>query len=411
MNNQVEWTTSAKIAFRITFIFSLLFILIQNNNAFPLLNRILLPLHKGLHDFIPWFSQNILQYRYDYSITTNGSGDTSYDWIILLLIIIVALLGAILWSILERKRENYNTAYYWMTVCIRYYLAMMLFFYGIIKLVHAQMPPPSLSTLMMPLHEMSPMSLAWTYFGYSKGFNIFVGCVEIASVLLLFRKTMVLGALITLATGINIMSVNYFYDVPVKIVSTIIVIFSIILLAPNLKSFWNYFILGRSTQLKKSMRPLSRKKWLNTCTHYAKYMIITIFLMLHAFILWNRMRAIEVLNNKSPLYGIYKIERITTNPKALPTEWVYIIFESRELFFVRDTSYERTLHEKKLDENKKQITIAQHTFDYVVEENGNIILNRLINNEKESYKLIRMDENKTRLLNREFKFIQEQPHG
>src|SRR5690606_40916532 len=88
---------------------------------------------------------------------TNGSGDTSYDWITLLILFLGAFIGTIIWSIADRKRKSYVTCYHWLTTFIRYYIAFMLINYGMIKLVHGQMPPPGLDRLMQPLGEFSPI--------------------------------------------------------------------------------------------------------------------------------------------------------------------------------------------------------------------------------------------------------------
>src|SRR5690606_4492233 len=182
---------------------------------------------------------------YDYSIFVNGSGDTSYAWVSLLLLITFALAASLIWSLTDSKRPHYNTLYYWLTVLIRYYIAFMLINYGVIKVMHAQMPPPTLTRLIQPLGEFSPMGLAWTFIGYSKGYNILIGVAEILSVFLLFRKTMVLGCLITTVSTINIMAINYFYDVPVKMISTALFLLSVYLLIPYLQSLYTLFILGK----------------------------------------------------------------------------------------------------------------------------------------------------------------------
>src|SRR5690606_3361008 len=224
MNNEHYWSLSTKIAFRFSFIFILSFIVIKNNGAFPFFNYINKPLVLLTYQFTPWFSKNILHYDYDYSIFTNGSGDTSYDWITLLIFFLYAIIGTIIWSILDSKRKSYYTCYYWLTTFIRYYVAFMLINYGVAKHIHAQMPHPGLERLMQPLGEFSPMGLAWTYCGYSKGYSIFIGVAEILAGFLLFRKTVVLGTMLTIAVSINIMTVNYFFDVPVKMMSTALLI-------------------------------------------------------------------------------------------------------------------------------------------------------------------------------------------
>lgn len=250
------WTITRKCSFRFAFIFILTFVIVNNNGTFLLFTTITEPLTGMLYSFVPWFSQHILQYHYDYKIVTNGSGDTSFNWVLLFIIFVASFVGTIVWSFLDRKRKSYNTCYYWLTVSIRYYVGFMLINYGAIKLAHAQMLPPTLHRLMEPLGEFSPMGLAWTFFGFSKAYNLFIGIIEILSAFLLFRQTMVLGALITIATSLNIMAVNYFFDVPVKLVSTALFLLALYLLLPYLSSLYSLFIKGEKAQLATIERPV-----------------------------------------------------------------------------------------------------------------------------------------------------------
>ena len=192
-NKSEAWSLFRKAVFRFLFIFITSFIFVFNNGTFPLYGYINTPLNDLMHLVTPWFAKTVLGYTYDYSIFVNGSGDTSYAWVSLLLLITFALAASLIWSLTDSKRPHYNTLYYWLTVLIRYYIAFMLINYGVIKVMHAQMPPPTLTRLIQPLGEFSPMGLAWTFIGYSKGYNILIGIAEILSVFLLFRKTMVLG--------------------------------------------------------------------------------------------------------------------------------------------------------------------------------------------------------------------------
>ncbi|MCW8314003.1 hypothetical protein K7A41_22435 [Sphingobacterium sp. InxBP1] len=167
-NKSEAWSLFRKAVFRFLFMFITSFIFVFNNGTFPLYGYINTPLNDLMHLVTPWFAKTVLGYTYDYSIFVNGSGDTSYAWVSLLLLITFALAASLIWSLTDSKRPHYNTLYYWLTVLIRYYIAFMLINYGVIKVMHAQMPPPTLTRLIQPLGEFSPMGLAWTFIGYSK---------------------------------------------------------------------------------------------------------------------------------------------------------------------------------------------------------------------------------------------------
>lgn len=242
IENTPKWSTLQKISFRFCFLFFMLFILIHNG-VFPFLNFISVSLHKLLQQLAPWLGRQVFGLPYDITATASGSGDTSYNYAIVACIIIASISGTIIWSILDRHRKHYQTLYYWLTTVMRFYVALVLIDYGLAKVVKIQFLSPDYRRLMQPYGESSPMGLAWTFLGFSKGYNMFMGIAEIASILLLFRRTMTFGAIITLMTTANVMAINYFYDVPVKILSTMLFVMTLFLL---LKDIPRLFLLVKN---------------------------------------------------------------------------------------------------------------------------------------------------------------------
>lgn len=406
-----DWSLPNKIGFRFSFILILSFILVMNNGAFPFFDYINKPLVQLTRQFTPWFAKNVLHYEYDYSVYITGSGDTSYAWITLLLLVLIAVIGAIVWSFIDRDRKSYDTCYYWLTAFIRYYIAFMLINYGVIKLVHSQMPPPGLNRLMQPLGEFSPMGLAWTFLGYSKGYNIFMGMVEILAGLLLFRKTVVLGALITGATSINIMTINYFFDVPVKMMSTALFLLSLFLLLPHIKPLFQVLTQGKPTQIRTITKPKFTKRWKNRIMIVIKIAFIGVFLTQQVSGLLNRQKLIDQYFKKSPMYGIYLIESSIDTRKTIPNDWVYIVFEYEGKATVRDKHYKKKTENTSVDPKKKIISLNNYTFDYSVMENGDILLTKSFNDQTEKVKLIKQRPEEFELMKREFNWIQEHPYN
>ncbi|MBN8786790.1 MAG: hypothetical protein J0I84_06855, partial [Terrimonas sp.] len=215
---------------------------IQNNGTFPFWEIVMHYPAELLQKLIPWIGKHVLHLSYDITEFTNGSGDTTYDYVVVFTIACSAFAGTVIWSLLDRKRKSYQTLYYWLTTAVRYYVALMLFNYGLWKVIKMQFPAPDLYRLTQPYGDSSPMGLAWTFLGFSKGYNLFMGFAEIAALLLLFRRTMTLGAVITLCTTANVMAVNYFYDVPVKIVSSMLFIMTLFLLSNDATRLLRFFL-------------------------------------------------------------------------------------------------------------------------------------------------------------------------
>lgn len=410
-NKSEAWSLFRKAVFRFLFIFITSFIFVFNNGTFPLYGYINTPLNDLMHLVTPWFAKTVLRYTYDYSIFVNGSGDTSYAWVSLLLLITFALAASLIWSLTDSKRPHYNTLYYWLTVLIRYYIAFMLINYGVIKVMHAQMPPPTLTRLIQPLGEFSPMGLAWTFIGYSKGYNILIGVAEILSVFLLFRKTMVLGCLITTVSTINIMAINYFYDVPVKMISTALFLLSVYLLIPYLQSLYTLFILGKPVQLTQLGQPLKedwRKKGIKIC----KIFIISLFTILQVIGIYKTRQAMSTYFSRSPLYGIYRFAPLQKAVRTIPEDWRLIIFEfNNDHVLVRDSYYSPIYQTVIIDHPKKKITLNQFQYDYKINQNGDILLRKVFDDRVEEIKLIKQDPQQFELLTHPFRWIQEFPHN
>jgi hypothetical protein len=175
-----------------------------------------------------------------------GSGDTSFGWAQMLFSLLVAFAGCVLWTVLDRKRTNYEQPDYWLRLTVRYFLAYFCFVYGIIKLYALQMPFPNISQLATPLGDFLPMRLSWMFVGYSTPYQVFSGVMElIAGLLLLNRRTVTLG--LVMATGVftHIVALNLAYDIPVKLFSIHLLAYCLYLLSYELGRLLNFFVFNR----------------------------------------------------------------------------------------------------------------------------------------------------------------------
>jgi len=315
---ELNWHGSKKIAFRFFSILFVLFITLNNNGAFLYMEKLVYYPIKFSHVLIPWFSKNILHYNYDYTIFTNGSGDTSYDYILLLCMFVLSVIGCIIWSIFDRKRKNYNSAYYWLLLLIRFYLGFTLVLYGAFKIIKLQFPEPSLYRLLQPYGNSSPMGIAWTFLGLSKGYNFFMGIIEVLAALILFRRTMVAGAFLALAASAHVMAMNYFFDIPVKLLSTALVVMCLFILAPYFKSLYTLFIKHETGQLPLLQRPVYKKRWMLITAYTIKYLLI---FWTFGVLFNNLIQQSKVYGDAAPkpfLYGIYHVKTFKVNGKDIP---------------------------------------------------------------------------------------------
>jgi len=322
MENTIEqpthWSAGKKAGFRFLFVLFCLYIVL-NPNGVVIINNLSLLYIKFFHGLITWSSAHILHIAKPITIFTNGSGDTTYDYLIILFITIISAISCLIWSALDKKPRNYNKLFYWLTVIVRYYIAITMFNYGFAKIIKLQFPAPGLDRLTEPFGDSSPMGLAWTYMGYSTGFNYFTGFAEVlCGVLLLFRRTSVAGALMGLAVAGNIMAINYAFDVPVKLLSTTLVVMCLFLLSAHATRLINLFFLNKPAPVADLITHNFKKRWKNVTLITLKYLLIavTIYSSLYADI--NMSEVYGDTAKKPPLYGLYNVVSFVQNHDTIP---------------------------------------------------------------------------------------------
>ncbi|MDP5081695.1 MAG: hypothetical protein NWP87_03495 [Winogradskyella sp.] len=311
-----SWSLLKKIGFRFIFIYFLLIILFQNNGAFPFWYAIFAYPMEWINSLIPWLGVHLYGLQDEVTVKLTGSGDTLYDYLVVLTVFLIAVVGTIFWSFLDRNRPNYTKLYYFLTVGVRYYVGLMLVSYGMVKVIQIQFPSPDFYRLLEPYGESSPMGLAWTFLGFSKGYNMFMGIAELAAGLLLFRRTMTFGALITLMTAMNVMAVNYFFDVPVKLLSTHLVLMALFLLSKDIKKLALFFFTNSSTTLTVIKRPIENKG-INIVLLSVKGLLLG-YVFIYGFI--NVLESQKRYGSDAPkpeLYGVYETTDFTINGDSI----------------------------------------------------------------------------------------------
>lgn len=126
-----------------------------------------------------------------------------------------------------------RTVLWWAHAAIRFLLAIMLLFNGVIKIGLWQFGRPDVGESLITLGEMSPMGLLSYMVGFSPLFQALAGMAELgAAVALMWRRTMVPGALVSAGSMAFIVVLNLGYDMPAKQLSLALLVMSLIVLAP-----------------------------------------------------------------------------------------------------------------------------------------------------------------------------------
>jgi hypothetical protein len=90
------------------------------------------------------------------------------------------------------------------------------------------------------------MGALWSFMSASIPYIVFAGLCEITpAVLLLFRRTTILGTLTAFGVLLNVVMLNVCYDVPVKLYSTNLLLMAIFLATPDVRRLTRVLLLDR----------------------------------------------------------------------------------------------------------------------------------------------------------------------
>jgi uncharacterized membrane protein YphA (DoxX/SURF4 family) len=234
----------------------------------------------ALRVMVVWVGAHVLAIPYEIHTGVGGSGDKTADWVFLFCSACLSLIATAVWSLLDRRRAGDARLRELLRVVIRYTLAFVILGYGVSKVFFGQFSPPSAARLTQTYGESSPMGLLWTFMGASPAYVFFSGAAEtLGGLLLLFRRTTTLGALVLTTVLTNVVMMNLCYDVPVKILSSHYLAMSIFLLLPELRRLANVLVLHRPTQ--PALRPLVLpRRWMRIARRVLKYGVIAYILFL-----------------------------------------------------------------------------------------------------------------------------------
>ena len=266
------------------------------------------------------------------------------------------------------------------------------------------------------------MGLAWTFLGYSTGYNLFMGVAELLAGFLLFRRTVAIGALFTLLASMNVMAVNYFYDIPVKIISTGLVTLSIFLLLPNISRLYSLFIRGEAVKLQIIEAPYIKKKWLRYSKTGFKYLLIIYFIAVNIVQLVKSRTEYGDAAPKSPLYGTYVVETYRLNRDTIPPDtrqvkrWKTLSFGSLSRASVRLMNDSIQTIDMNADPKLKKLTLifdadstkAKQILHYEISGKGRLLLKGKLYGD--SIK-VELRKKSFKLMDTKFHWINEAPNN
>jgi hypothetical protein len=166
----------------------------------------------------------------------------------------ISFIGSLIYPFIWHNRENKSLAdaakiYGFIYGLIRYSVAFNLARFGWAKVFGLQFNVPD-SIASQPINQLSGEWLTWFYFGYSPTFGLIVAAIQIGGgLLLLFRRTLLLGSVILFSFMLNLTLINIFYQMNLggllqSILLTIGILFLMLL---DFNKLVDFFLKAKST--------------------------------------------------------------------------------------------------------------------------------------------------------------------
>ncbi len=243
------------------------------------------------------------------SFEFTGSGDGLASWLGVLLDLVVAAVIALAWWLPRRTAAISRGLADAGRVLLRYYVAWVMFSYGFSKVFPLQFSEMGPDRLIQPYGDSSPMGLLWTFMGASTGYQIFAGAGEVlGALLLLFRRTSLLGALVIAGVMANVFAMNVFFDVPVKLYSFHYLAFAILIALPDFRRLTGLFVTHAPVEPSDLRSFWSGSRFCRVVMGFVKLVLVIAILGTNIASRIERMQARDSSAAASELRGIYLVE-------------------------------------------------------------------------------------------------------
>jgi uncharacterized membrane protein YphA (DoxX/SURF4 family) len=284
--------------------------------------------HAAFQAIVGWVARSVLGISYEL-VWISGSGDTTVDWVWLLCCATIALVASVVWLAIDRRRAHDDKIRAVLRVLIRYSIAFTLLSYGVAKLFIRQFPAPSGVRLLQPYGESSPMGLMWAFMGASPAYVFFSGAAEaVGALLLVFRRTTTLGAFVLAVVLVNVVMMNFCYDVPVKINSSHYLAMCVYLMSPDIAALARFMLLRQPAQPYIEDLVIGRR-WLRIARRVLKYAIVglVIFTKVHRNVIVHNSEAPDAWYNGTWIVTSFQRNGQSVPPVPDPTRWKHVRFQ------------------------------------------------------------------------------------
>lgn len=294
--------------------------------------------------------------------------DFSSDTISLnLLLTFLFLLSVIIVLIFRLSKINFSKIISVSRIITYYYIVFVLLKYGFDKVFKAQFYLPETNILFTPFGNLTKDILYWSTLGTSHFYSVSMGIIEVlTAVLILIKPTRILGLLLAIGVFVNIILINFGFDISVKSFSIFLLLATIFAIYPNLKTLYNFFILQKKEQIKIENQYVIKNPFLKL---WIKIMMIGLMLLqiLYPYLQFQNFNDDNAKRNF--LHGAYQVTEIiklkdTLKSSEFPIEKIFIHRNNYIVF--QDKNDKMTDYHFEINKEKNQLLLEDYSKNKVL---------------------------------------------
>lgn len=286
------------------------------------------------------------------------SSDTIALNLLLLLLFLLAIVSVFLLHFLKIKTDNMVLI---SRVISCYYIVFILIIYGFDKVFKAQFYLPEPNILYTSFGNLSKDILYWSTLGTSRFYSIFMGIIEIVTaILILFKRTRILGLLISIGVFVNIILINFGFDISVKTFSIFLLLVTLFSVYPNLKMLINFLVFQKREQLTHTNQAIVSNPFLKI---WIKFIVVGLLFLQILFPYFQSQNFNDDLQPRPFLHGAYQVNQIIVKTDTLKTTDfpIHKIFIHRNNYIIfQGKNNVITDYHFEMDSIKKQLLLQDY---------------------------------------------------
>jgi len=416
----IKWKLWQKILFR----FSLPFLLLLSQIAYnPFLEALgygyskkVLIIDAPLKGLVSWLDNHIFHTGFLPERHTIHFSDTHFGVVLFLTIFIIAAITCVVWTLLDRKRLNYNRFYYWFSNYLAYYIFLAMLTYAVFKIIPVQAKYPTAPELLTRWGNLRNWEVLFRFMGTSPAYCMFCGWLElIASLLILFNRTRVVGGILMIIVLVQVVLFNIFYNNNIIMLSGILLLATFFIIAKALPKLFSIFI---------KLKPVSLVQYQYAfTTPWKKYLMIAIcFLPVWKVFkvttrAWTVYKGVVHNRENQKLFNVAVYQQGNDTIPPLTTDslrWKYVCFfdyaSTNQKIVIFDMQENQLMHQCKWDSLQRKITFADKDSVYFLYSNlpnGNMQLSGKWRGSETKIQLAEMSIDSLNLVKDKFLFMKD----